>query len=74
MLDFLCSRCHMQLTVPHDRAGRRVKCPFCAAPVSVPAGRAAPPGARPGPFARARAVGGALAAVLGGLVWYCWAR
>jgi len=74
MLDFLCSSCHMQLSVSPDRAGRRVKCPYCAAPSSVPVRQEARPGVQPGLLARGRVIGAALAAVLGRLLGYGWAR
>jgi hypothetical protein len=38
-ISFLCS-CGKQLRVPEDYAGRRVKCPGCGEPLTVPAGEA----------------------------------
>lgn len=36
MIRFACSNCQMAVDVPPQRAGKRVKCPYCFSPVAVP--------------------------------------
>jgi LSD1 subclass zinc finger protein len=74
VIQFLCSSCHMLLSVPHTRAGRRVKCPFCAGPTAVPVQEDAASRSRPRSAGWARMVVAGMSAVLGVVVWYCWAR
>ena len=75
MIRFLCSSCKMTLAAADNRAGRRVKCPYCAFPMAVPrdAGtRTLPRGTAL--WQRPVVLGTLLAFVLGGLLLYWGAR
>jgi hypothetical protein len=74
MIRFPCTSCHMRLSVPPTQAGRRVKCPFCAAPTAVPVQCGAPTCSHPGVAGRTRMFVAGMSAALGDFVRYCGVR